>query len=787
MPKQELTQEQIDAINNYSDRIKTLKDFVTSVRTRPTMYIGSLFAKGLLNSIREVFQNSIDTILDPLSPGSWFSVSYNSITKEVIVEDNGTGLPPDDIIRILTKQHTSKNYEKRLGEYSAGYNGIGSKCVNALSDYYIVESYKYNGTAVRMEFNKGYPKYDKPKSIPNKQNKQGLKTIFRMDESIMGEMDLDWKILYNLIKHMISIMPIGSICYFSAIDNNGKEFKEEIINKDGIITNLIMKVKSPIIKPISIFADDGTHRLECAFCYDSNIEDALDVLTTSFCNMCPTISGTHVDGVIDGICKWFTNYMNNIYLINQKVKDKLKIIPNDVKSGLCIMISAAHLEPLFNDQSKEILGNPDMIPFCRQVIMSGLNEWSKSNPQDLAKISKFLKEIGELRMKQDKDKEKIVQKYTSSSATGGLPRNYRRPLTNKNNELIIVEGESALGNVETGRDPKTQGIFPIRGKIINAFSCTKEKFFNNEEVQSIMKIMFGSDTYRKFPIEECKVDKIIIMADGDIDGNHIASLIERMFIMYFPQVIADGRLYKALPPLYSVKIGNKEKYFLDNPDIVKYIQKAFLDKYRLTTIKNEALNNIAITKFFIKNADYTYYLDSISKTYAVLPELLEKVLINYVSYGKINFKVLQKELNSSYRFINVSQNNGSIVIDATIGKSILLIVNEKLINDCKMVLDILSTNDSFYYNINGVKTSIYDIMKLYKENEPTGIHRYKGLAEYTKQQLSESTLHPEGNRCLIQYTINDIKECLNTVREYESDTKKFLKLTGIVTRDDLMD
>ena len=133
----ELTEEQMRAIDNYGQRIKTLKDFVTSVRKRVTMYLGAIGNLGAINAMREIFQNSLDTILDKLSPGSWVSIHYDMITKECIVEDNGLGLPPDDILRILTNQHTSKNFEKKPYEYSSGFNGVGAKLVNAVSDYYI--------------------------------------------------------------------------------------------------------------------------------------------------------------------------------------------------------------------------------------------------------------------------------------------------------------------------------------------------------------------------------------------------------------------------------------------------------------------------------------------------------------------------------------------------------------------------------------------------------------------------------------------------------------------------
>lgn len=515
-----LSKEMKESIDSYGSRIKTLKDFVTAVRLRPGMYIGPISNDGFLNMMREIFQNSVDQMVDALSPCDWFSFFYDERTMEVQVQDNGSGFPFDDIIRMLTTQHTSKNFSKEKGDFSSGLNGVGAKVVNALSSSFIVESYHYSGKAVRIEFEKGYPKTKEPVPIPNKDFKQGSKVTFIPDTEILGDLSLEWKTVYRLIKHIMSLTPIGCRMEFTAIDINGKRFSETIINKDGIITDLIMKVKHPIIKPIVVSMNDGIRKIDCAFCYDSGDEingpeDVENV--TSFSNFCPTKGGTHIDGCIDGITRWFTQYMNNIYLANQKSKVKLKIVSADIKSGLNIMISAAHLEPVFTGQAKEILSNSDMLGFCKEIVMKGLDDWSKANPQDLAKLSRFFKDIAEVRQKSEASKAKIVTKYQQNVLTG-LPSKYIRPLGKEHVELIIVEGDSAKGTVELGRDPQTQGIFPIRGKIINAFKTTKANFFANEEVQGITRIILGTDYKRNFdPIKDTKVEKVIFMTDADVD------------------------------------------------------------------------------------------------------------------------------------------------------------------------------------------------------------------------------------------------------------------------------
>lgn len=512
----ELTEEQMKAIDNYGNQIKTLKDFVTAVRTRTGMYLGAKGNRGFRTMCREIIDNAVDTIIDPNSPGDWFSFTYNEITKEVTVIDNGRGIPFDSIIRILTTQHTSKNFTAIPFQYPSGLNGVGAKIVNALSKIFIVESYKYDGTAVRVEFEKGYPKSDKPINIPNKNKIQGTMIYFVPDEDVMDTIDLHYESLYTLIKQKLSIAPLGIVCDFTAIDKQGIEHKEKIINKDGILTEIISKVKYPIIKPIVCHRDDGYHKLDIAFCFDSdenNLDFDENINITAFSNMCPTAKGTHISGSLNGICKWFCNYMNSVYLANQKAKEKLVVIPADIKNGLYIMIAAAHLTPDFTGQAKEELSNKDMEPFCRDTVMQGLDEWSKSNPNDLSKMAKFIKDMAEIRMKQSKEKEKIVQKFSSSTATGGMPRKLKKATGKKGIELYLVEGDSALGSVLKARNDTFQSIYPLKGKPINVFAASRQKVFANEEFQAICKIILGGEYKKNFTIEECKVSKVIFLAD----------------------------------------------------------------------------------------------------------------------------------------------------------------------------------------------------------------------------------------------------------------------------------
>lgn len=258
--------------------------------------------------------------------------------------------------------------------------------------------------------------------------------------------------------------------------------------------------------------------------------------------------------------------------------------------------------------------------------------------------------------------------------------------------------------------------------------------------------------------------------------------------MYFPQMIEAGMVYKAIPPLYSVKLGNRNKYFTEQVDIIRYIQKLFLQKYQMCTTKKQTLQNKDITVFFMKNADYIYHLTRIAKTYAIEPYLLEMILNHYISNkNSINLQKLNKEVKSVYRFMGVENIKGTVMVKGTIDKSNLAIINDKFISDCQEIIEIIKSNDELYYLINGELKSIYQIMSLYDKVSPSNVQRYKGLGEMDQDELAESTLYPGSDRTLIRYTLQDAKEEIEAIREYESDSKKILSLVGNVSRDDLLD
>ena len=773
MEKRKLTQEQIENIENYGNEIKTLKDFVEAVRKRPGMYIGYLGNKGFINMVREIFQNAYDELNKEESPCNSVVISFDERTFTTIIEDNGRGIPFGHIIKIFQNQHTSSNYEKKKGEYSSGLHGVGAKVTNALSSFFKIESYNaIVGEGRLVEFKDGHPWNKGEKKIPNKEGKQGTVITFTPDLSVLGDLTVVWKDIYDLVSMLMPLSKIGSTAIFNAIDSKGKEYHEVIHNTDGIFTFIVKMTPHPLIMPISMFKDTGYMKMDIMFTYDATNMNEESIM--AFSNSCPTVAGYHIDGFKDGLAYFFTNYMNKVYLVNssgKKNKKNLKITAADTRVGLKAVLNVAHLEPIFSGQAKEILSNEDMQPFIKNGVIDALEQWSKDNPKDFSKICKYLKDVAELRLKQDKEKINLNKKYNSNSLTG-LPSKYVAPNGKKNLELWIVEGDSAAGTMRNHRDNATQGYFPIRGKMPNAFEKSAKDFLENAEVAGIINII-GGGYGKTFDISKVKWEKIIFGADADADGSHICALLLRFFILYMPQLITEGRVFKAVPPLYGLETGKKTIYFTERIDYIKYVQKLFSKNNDIRYTNGKSITTSELTKILYINADYTYELERIANRYAVDPGLLESILLLHLA--KADYKKIKSALEKKYRFIKVSKINGVINIQGSLnGKIQTIFYNQRVIDDCSKIINILVKNKELSFMVNNQSSNLYELMAKFDASSPKNIRRFKGLGEMDGESLNESTLD-KNNRILVQYTLEDVKFAVNEIRYYESNKDKLLE------------
>jgi len=762
---------------NEQKEIVVLTDEVEAVRKLPDMYIGRVQNPGFLNCIREVVQNGLDEIMKGNTNNYNMKVSYDERNHNVIVEDNGQGIVLDKLAIVYSKLHSSSNYDKveGSGDYSSGKNGAGGCVTNFLSKFFIAESYRMDGTAMRVTFEEGYLKKEQKIKCPK--GKHGVIVSFSPSD-IMGFIDIKTQVIIDLLYDMVHLCKVGTKLTFNWIDINGRPDHIDIINKNGIYDLLNKVCEKSVITPIHYIRDNGTQKVELLITYDIKNMDDAEVL--GYVNTCPTSGGTHIDGMMDGVIKYFRDYMNKIYLANNK---KLSVNASDIRTGLRAVVSGFHIKPLFSGQSKEYFSKEDMKPFVTQVTLDALSEWSQNNPGDMQKVCKYLKDVAEIRIKSEGEKIKLTDKYTAS-VISGLPDKYKKPNGKGPFELILTEGDSAAGGMENNRDKQTQGIYPIRGKISNAFTTPVKKFFENAEISGLLRIMGYNQYNKKFDPLILKPEKIIIATDADPDGAHIESLLMMFFLKYFPFVIQQGKLYGAKPPLYGVETKQGMKFFADNMEYIRYVQDSFCKNSMIKNSYNKGLTKRDITEILYRNMDYVKYVDHVSRLYSIDPLLLEFVLYHREELN--DFNKFKKTIERQYKFTKVSKENGTIMIRGLVGsKYQTVFCDQRLLNESKDIINLIDKNYN-YLVLNHKKCTMYEFMTTFNTFEPKGITRYKGLGEMAPKLLGESTIIPGMGRTLRQYTIEDVKKEIKYVRDMQSDKALFIKDVGVIRREDIV-
>ena len=810
-----------DNIANYIDEFRKYKTFSEAVRHLPGMYIGATGNIGWKACIREIFQNSIDEMIKKESPCNEVTLCFNESDQSASVQDNGRGIPHGHIIDIYTSAHMSTNFEetKKPFEYSSGTHGVGGGVAMALSEDMEIISVIF-GKAHQVRFHRGEPwkkgelELKKSPDFP-----QGTYIYLKPDVDIIGQTNLTVDEIYNsLVMKIFPLIPIGYKINFEGQRYDGTKVEQHLINTDGIKGTLMRKIAKPLVDPIEFEQDTGIMRVHAIFSYDpSDMNDKEDI--DSYANYTPC-DGAHVQGFLEGLTSYFMAYMNKIYLKNAKIT----VNSTDIKTGLKAVIDADHLHPTFEGQGKVAINNQDLRKFVSDLTKKAIDGWAKVNPTELNKLGKYFKDIAEIRAKLETGKTKLSNNYTKSIISGD-PAKYVKPTGTKHLELFIVEGDSALGSAKSCRDTKGQAIFPIRGKLLNVFGRPKAEVFKNEEIASINKIITGLDHYDpNFDANKSRFDKIVFMADSDPDGNHIKTLLLRLFLIYYPDFILKGKVYAAVPPLFGLRKGGKTiRYFTTNAEVAKYIQNQF---GKIHTIEDKStkkkLSQNELIRLFALNIDYVELMNRAASVCGVHPKLLEDILIQiaddiefssrtneYFAMAKARFSMaaidkktltgfinegvqfdlktfkieaLKKRIESKYRFMHVSVVNGHIVFEGlAYDKQQRIIIGEQFIRNCYEVIKLIAKNDRAYLRVDGKVISLYEIMSMVNAMMPN-LKRYKGLGEQNPSELKESTMGIE-NRTLIQYTMDSAKEEIEMIRIIDEDRGSLLRGITITKQD----
>lgn len=768
-------------IQEYSKSIKTIKEFAKAVQQAPGMYIGSIGNKGFINCCRELLQNATDELQKNDSPCTEVWVEFYEDTHQFVVTDNGRGIPFKDMHRIYAEEHTSSNYVKTAGNYSSGRHGVGAKVTNALSEDFIVLSrickeFSPTGKPIgqSMTFHEGIAEDKTGTPYDNKENFQGTKVSFTPLERIMGKITVSCEEILGLIDIILPLLKLGAVINFYGVKPDGTEINIRRENVYGIDTYLMNSKFKSIMDPIHLHADNGTMKADISFTYDANGLDEQDTVY-SFANMCPTIStdSTHSQAFVDAISNYFRTYMNKIYLPKNS---KISTINSDIKAGLKAVVSVMHLEPIFAGQAKEILSNEDIKPFIKSLVDQGLDEWSRTNANDLQRLCKYFKDVGNLRLKTNN--EKIQLQKSAVSVFTGLPSKYQKPSGKHNLELILVEGDSAMASCREACDPTRQGLMPLRGKVKNAMTFSKSEFFKNAECKAIYTILDCGEG-RRCDVNKCKFEKIIFLGDADVDGLHIRTLLLKMFLVYYRPLIEAGRVYAAVPPLYSIKgdNGTATNFFTDRSDFIQYVYNKFAKHNVVCDSKGRPLHTSKVVQLLNANMDYLSNMQILSQNYAIEPNLLE-FLYSMVLNG-VSISAIRKELNKKYKYLHAREENHILVVDGLANNKIQTAVfNQNMLNDCQdRIARFISKSDPNGYILNDNKVSLFKLMEEFSKYTPKGLQRYKGLGEMDPPELGVSALHPEFNRTLIRYTTTDIVKEIEEIRRIDSDKSELLKDT----------
>ncbi|MEI9921797.1 MAG: DNA topoisomerase (ATP-hydrolyzing) subunit B [Bacteroidota bacterium] len=551
--------------NSYSANNITVLEGLEAVRKRPAMYIGDVNVKGLHHLVWEVVDNSIDEAVAGFC--DQIDVSINA-DNSITVVDNGRGIPTamhekekrSALEVVLTVLHAGGKFDKDTYKTSGGLHGVGVTCVNALSEYLHATVYR-DGEIFEQEYSRGVPRYSV--RVIGKSDRTGTTIKFKPDREIFQVTEYNYETISARLREL-AFLNAGirlNLKDFRDLDEKGEPKSTTFFSAGGLrefVEYLDSTKEKLIAQPIYVVNEKSEVPVEVALSYNTSYAENL----VSYVNNINTHEGgTHVAGFRRALTRTLKTYADKSGLLE---KAKVEVSGDDFREGLTAVVSVKVAEPQFEGQTKTKLGNTEAMGAVDQAVGEILQNFLEENPKEAKLIVSKVILAAQARIAARKAREMVQRKNVLTGT--GLPGKLADCASSDPSicELYLVEGDSAGGSAKQGRDRNFQAILPLRGKILNVEKAQEHKIYENEEIKNMITalgISFGtSEGEKAVNMTKLRYYKVIIMTDADVDGSHIRTLILTFFFRYMRELIEQGYVYIALPPLYLLKRGKEERY-----------------------------------------------------------------------------------------------------------------------------------------------------------------------------------------------------------------------------------
>ena len=755
----------------YDESNITVLEGLEAVRLRPGMYIGGVDSAALHHLVFEIVDNSVDEALAGYCNEVRVSIGKdNSIT----VEDNGRGIPvgthEDEGVSalelIMTRLHAGGKFDSSNYKVSGGLNGVGASVVNALSSRCIVEVER-DGFKWQQNYQEGKPDGDLKQLNPSQNN--GTRTIFWADTTIFDEIDFHFEILSQRLRELAFLNHGLKIILHDDRTDKTQEFHYE----GGLATFIEHLNQNKTVlheHPVSFQGESEGIEMEVAFQYNDTYNERI----YSFVNNINTAEGgSHLTGFKGALTRTLNNYMVTNKISNDNDEN---LTGEDVREGMAAVISVRVIDPQFESQKKIKLTNVEVKGKVESLVNEHLNNFLEENPTVAKKIVAKSLDAQRARIAARKARELTRRKNVLevSSLPGKLADCQESDPALS--EIFLVEGDSAGGSAKQGRDRKNQAILPLKGKILNVEKARFDKMLSNDEIRTLITALGTGIGREDFDITKTRYHKIIVMTDADVDGSHILTLILTFFYRQMPEIIENGYLYIAQPPLYKIKKGREEHYLRDDKEMSETLIRMGSKKLKL----NGTIRELVEDELFGTVMDIKKYRDLFDRMSSNLQlyRLIQLMVQHEVELEHAGAEHILEKLQPLVQQIP----EFFIERDSETGKIKILLKDEELeiswnqlenlsLNDYVMLLQvhrnliqILGDQGSWHLeepdkDISHTCKSWYEVQEYVTNYGKNGIYlqRYKGLGEMNPDQLWETTLDPE-TRTLKQVTIEDLVE-----------------------------